>query len=141
MKDKSFLDTNIFVYAIDSSPEESMKSRKARGIIQEHISNRSGVISTQVMQEFFVASTRKIEKRLSVDQSLDYLRYISVLDVVCPDEHMVISAARKLKDHHISFWDAMIIQAAQISGCSNLVSEDLQHGSEINGIKIFNPFV
>jgi predicted nucleic acid-binding protein len=140
MKDKSFLDTNIFVYAIDTSEEGAIKGKKARSIIRECIEYKNGVISTQVIQEFFVVSTRKIKKKLSVDQALEFLRYISVLEIIYPDEHMIFAAARKLNKHQISFWDAMIIQSATAAGCSVLLSEDLQHGSEINGIRIFNPF-
>ena len=140
MKDKAFLDTNILVYAIDSSSEEALKSRKAREVIQELIASRSGVISIQVMQEFLVTATQKIAKTLSVEQALEFLSYISVLEIVYPDEHLVFSAARKLKNVQISFWDAMIIQSASISGCTTLLSEDLQSGSEIDGVKIINPF-
>lgn len=140
MKDKFFLDTNILVYAIDTSEEGTVKGQKARTVIRERIEHKDGVISTQVMQEFFVVATRKISKKLSVDQALEYLRYIAVLEIVYPDEHMVIAAARKLKEYQISFWDAMIVQSAQAAGCSVLFSEDLHEGSEINGIRIFNPF-
>ncbi len=140
MRDKSFLDTNILVYAIDSDPEGYQKRRKAREIVHEHIVNRSGVISIQVMQEFFVTATGKIANKLSVDEALEFLSYISVLEIVYPDEHLVFSAARKLKHNQISFWDAKIIQAARISGCATLFSEDLQGGSEIDGVKVINPF-
>ena len=141
MKDKSFLDTNILVYAIDSDSAGQQKRRKARELVHEHIVNRSGVISVQVMQEFFVTATRKIANKLSVDESLEFLSYISVLEIVYPDEHLVFSAARELKHVQISFWDAMIVNSARISGCSTLLSEDLQGGSEIDGVKIINPFV
>ena len=140
MKDKAFLDTNILVYAIDSDPAGQHKRREARELVHEHIVNRSGVISVQVMQEFFVTATRKIANKLSVDESLEFLSYISVLEIVYPDEHLVFSAARKIKHDQISFWDAMIIHSARISGCTTLLSEDLQSGSEIDGVKIINPF-
>jgi len=140
MKDKSFLDTNILVYAIDADPEGYQKRRKAREVVHEQIVNRSGVISVQVMQEFFVTATRKIANNLSVDESLEFLNYISVLEIVYPDEHLVFSAARKIKHNQISFWDAMIIHAARISGCTTLLSEDLQGGSEIDSVQIINPF-
>jgi len=139
MKDKTFLDTNIFVYAIDSSGREKAKSQKARKVINEYVANMNGVISTQVMQEFFVVATCKITKKLSVDQALEYMRCISVLEIVYPDENMVFAAARKVKKYQMSFWDAMIIQSAQVSGCYFLLSEDLQHGTEVSGVKIINP--
>ncbi len=140
MSDKAFLDTNVLVYAIDSSPEELRKSNLAKTLIHQHIANQTGVISIQVVQEFFVIATRKIVKPLSTDQALEYLNYLSILEIVRPDYEMVAPAIHVQRKYQLSFWDAMIIQAAVSAGCGQLFSKDLQDGLEINGAKVINPF-
>jgi predicted nucleic acid-binding protein len=76
MSDRVFLDTNIFIYAIDSSPSQSDKRDKARGLIREHLETESGVVSIQVFQEFFAASTNKIPSPLSIEEALEFIHYI-----------------------------------------------------------------
>ncbi len=141
MSDKSFLDTNVLVYAIDSSPDETRKSSLARSLIQHHISEGTGVISIQVIQEFYVTATRKITEPLSSDQALEFLNYLSILELVRPDYEMVASAIYVHRKYQLSFWDAMIIQAAVSSRCKEILSEDLKDGLEIRGMKLVNPFV
>ncbi|MBS3918568.1 MAG: hypothetical protein KG012_06735 [Deltaproteobacteria bacterium] len=74
MSDRAFLDTNIFIYAIDSSPPQGFKRDKARGLIREHIEMESGVISIQVLQEFFVGSTSKIPSPLSSEEAFEFIK-------------------------------------------------------------------
>jgi len=140
MSDKFFLDTNILVYAIDTSPEESIKSSRARELLNQHIANGTGVVSIQVMQEFYVTSTRKIAVPLSTDQALEYLNYLSILEIVRPDYEMIVTAIHIHRKHKFSFWDAMIIAAAISAGCRKLLSEDLKDGFEIKRVKLANPF-
>lgn len=140
MSDKFFLDTNILVYAIDTSPEESIKSSLARKLINQKIAKGTGVISIQVMQEFYVTATRKIVEPLSSDQALEYLNYLSILEIVRPDYEMIVAAIHIHRKHKMSFWDALIIAAAVSAGCRNVFSEDLNDGFEISGVKIVNPF-
>lgn len=140
MNGNVFLDTNILVYAIDSSPEHSRKSNTSRQIISQCIQRGTGIISIQVLQEFFVVATRKIASPLTADQAMEFLNHISVMEIVSPDYDMVVAAVRTHKQYQTSFWDAMIIQAAVSTGCNALLSEDLQAGMEINGLTISNPF-
>ena len=140
MSAKSFLDTNILIYAIDTSAKEKKKREHARDLIRHHIINDSGVISIQVLQEFFQVSTHKIKKPLSKEEALEFLEYISVLQIVQPDYNMVTAAILLHKDNSISFWDAMILQSAKTEGCSFVLTEDLQDGFRIEEMIIKNPF-
>ena len=141
MKDKHFLDTNVFIYAIDTSPDLKKKREIARHLVRKHIQNETGVISIQVLQEFYQVSTSKIQIPLSVEEALEYLHYMAVLDTVHPEFDMIVSAIRLHEKHRVSFWDSLILQAALTAGCSRLLSEDLQHGFEIDHLRIENPFV
>lgn len=141
MRDKVFLDTDIFIYSIDASPGEKKKRNIARQILKEHIRNDSGVISIQVLQEFYQVATRKIEVALSTDEALEYLHYMAILETVLPDFNMVVAAIRLHQKHSLSFWDALIFQAALIAGCSQILSEDLQDGFRLDNLTVKNPFV
>lgn len=141
MADRVFLDTNIFIYSIDTSPSQSFKRDKARSLIREHIEMESGVISIQVLQEFFVGSTSKIPAPLSAEEALEFIQYISAFATVIPSVEMVIAAIALHQKHRFSFWDAMIIQSAMVANCDLLLSEDLQHGFKLGSLTIKNPFV
>ncbi len=140
MSDRVFLDTNIFVYAIDSSPSQSDKRDRARGLIREHLEAESGVISIQVFQEFFSASTSKIQSPLSIEEALEFIHYISVFETVIPNLDMVTVAIGLHQKHRFSFWDAMIVQSAVVAGCTLLLTEDFQPGFQLGSLTIKNPF-
>jgi predicted nucleic acid-binding protein len=140
MKDKCFLDTNVFIYAIDTSPDLKDKRQIARNLIKKHIQKETGVISIQVLQEFYQISTHKIQVPLSSEEALEYLHYMAVLDTVHPELEMIISGIRLHQKYHLSFWDALVVQAALTAGCTLLLSEDLQHGFEIDHLTVENPF-
>jgi predicted nucleic acid-binding protein len=140
MRDKVFLDTNIFVYSIDASPRQNEKRDLARKLITEHIRNESGVISIQVLQEFYQAATQKIAIPISTEQALEYLHYIAILETVVPSFEMVVTAIRLHQKHSLSFWDALILQSARTAGCSQLLSEDLQDGFRLDNLIVRNPF-
>lgn len=140
MKDKIFLDTNIFVYSIDSSTELKQRRDVARKLVTSHIREESGVISIQVLQEFFQVATRKIETPISIEDALEYMQYMSILQIVAPDFDMVVAAARLHQKYSLSFWDALIVQAARTADCTQIVTEDLQDGFRIDGLTIRNPF-
>jgi len=141
MTDRVFLDTNIFAYAIDTAPSQISKQGKARELIRQHIEMETGVISIQVLQEFFVVSTNKIPVPLSSIEALEFIQYISVLDTVIPSLDMVIAAVGLHQKHGFHFWDAMVIQSAMAANCNLLLSEDLQHGFQLGSLTIENPFV
>ena len=136
MTDRFFIDTNVIVYANDvSSPE---KMGRAREILAEALSSRRACLSTQVLQEFFVAVTRKlgVEPRNARAQ----VARLSSLETVLIDTDLVLGAVDLHMLHRISFWDALIINAAVAARCAVLYTEDLNPGQILAGIKIVNPF-
>ena len=140
MKDKIFFDTNIFIYSIDTSPREKKRSEVARELVKEHIRNETGVISIQVLQEFYHVSTQKIRRPLSTDKALEYMHYISILETVHPDFDMIVAAILLHQHYILSFWDALILQASKSADCSLVLSEDLQDGFRIDNLTVKNPF-
>jgi len=137
MKERSFIDTNILVYTDDADSPE--KSRLAVDLVENAMRTNLGVISTQVLQEYFVAATRK----LGVDGIIAKRRMllISRMNVVQITPEDVLSAIDLHLLHTLSFWDALIVHAARKADCSLLYSEDLNHNQIIDGIRIQNPFV
>jgi len=140
MKDKAFLDTNLFVYAVDSSQGLRKKREIARELIRQHLQDASGVISIQVAQEFYHVSTHKIQTPLPTETALEYLHYISVLETVHADFGLILRAIGLHQKHTMSFWDALIVEAARTAGCSYLFSEDLHDGFQIGDMTVKNPF-
>jgi predicted nucleic acid-binding protein len=141
MKGRTFLDTNIFIYSIDSSAELEEKRTVARNLVKTHIREESGVISIQVMQEFFQVATRKIQTPISVEDALLFMQYMANLQVVTPDSDMVVAAVRLHQEHSLSFWVALILQAAKTVNCSRILTEDLQDGFCLDALIVKNPFL
>jgi len=136
MTGRSFFDTNILVYTDDL--EASVKQDLALALWQAHRSDGLAVISIQVLQEYFWASTRK----LGVDPGVatEKLMLFARADVMSPMSDDVISSARLAVEHKLSFWDAMIVQMAIQADCEILFSEDMQAGRRFAGVEIVNPF-
>lgn len=138
MSVKTFVDTNVLLYAYDS--DAGNRHLAAKAVLEELWENRSGVLSTQVLQEFYVNVTRKIAK------PLDRATARTIVDsyaVWCADITFAdIAAAFRIEDQaRISFWDALICASALKSGAERILSEDLNAGQKIAGIRIENPFV
>jgi predicted nucleic acid-binding protein len=133
---KVFLDTNIIVYSLDQS--DAGKRKKCRHLIRSLTGENIGVISTQVMQEFYVASTVK----LGVDPLLvkDILRSLEWIETVLVSPLLIKEAIDCSLTNRLSFWDALIIVSAESAHCENLWTEDLNHGQVIRGVRIVNPF-
>jgi len=132
-----FFDTNILVYADDTSAPK--KRTRAIALITEHQRRGVAVLSLQVLQEYFVAATRK----LGVDPELAQ-RKVELLargKVVRFTERDIIAAIELHRLSQISFWDALIFHAARMAGCAVLYSEDLQGGTVLGGITVLNPFL
>jgi predicted nucleic acid-binding protein len=141
MKDKFFLDTNILIYSIDGSPDHRDKADIARRIVKEQIRSGTGVLSIQVLQEFYQLSTQKIRVPLSMQNALEYLHYMSVLETVHPDFNLLVAAVYLHKRLKLSFWDGLIVQAAVAANCSFLLTEDLQDGLRVGDLIVRNPFI
>jgi predicted nucleic acid-binding protein len=138
MSDRTFVDTNVLIYAhdVDAKSKHEAAKRVLRGLWGE----RNGVLSTQVLQEFYVNVTRKIPHPLS-KQSARLV--VSTYVIWCVETtHAEVSTAFRIEDEHrIGFWDALIVASALKSGANRILSEDLNAGQTIAGIRIENPFV
>ena len=136
--DKVLLDTNIIVYAYDVSAAE--KHEIAKKIVLDLWDSGLGVISTQVLQEFFVTITQKIPKPMDKRVARDIVSDLLKWEVVVNDGESILEAAEILFQYGYSFWDSLIIAAAMKSGAEALLSENLAHGQTIDGVTIKNPF-
>ena len=132
---KVFLDTNILVYSLD--PSDAGKRKKCRSLIKNLTGENSGVISTQVMQEFYVAATAK----LGADPLLikDILRSLERFETIVVSPTLIKEAVDCAIINRVSFWDALIVVSAESAHCEILWTEDLNHGQVIRGVRIENP--
>ncbi|MCH9649636.1 MAG: PIN domain-containing protein [Deltaproteobacteria bacterium] len=136
MTARSFFDSNILIYT-DDNDSQSKRSVALDLLEQAHV-ERKAVISTQVLQEYFVVVTRKLG--IDVQRARDKMQIFGQMDVVRIVLDDVLSAVDVHRVYGFSFWDSLIIRAALRSGCKRLVTEDLQHGQRIEGLEIVNPF-
>ncbi len=134
----AFVDTNVFVYAFDR--DEPVKQTRALDIL-EHRPVRSLVTSAQVLGEFFNTVTRKLTPPLSTEEAHRQVRKLVPLAAVAVDRELVLRAIELHIEKSISYWDAMIVGAAARIGCDVVLTEDLNDGEVIAGIRVVNPFV
>lgn len=137
-EDKTFIDTNIIIYAYDVTAGK--KHKVAGNILADLWNSGLGVISTQVLQEFFVNVAQKIPKPIDKQQAKKIVRDFLKWHVVVNTGDSIIEAIDICLKSGYSFWDSMIIQAAITGGAAELISEDFQDGQRINGVTIRNPF-
>jgi predicted nucleic acid-binding protein len=137
-RDKAFVDTNILVYAHDQ--DAGHKQEIARTVISELWESRLGLLSTQVLQEFYVTLTRKIPVPLDKPTARRVLKNYFTWEVVINDAPLILQASAIEETHKISFWDALIVSAAFSRNAATILTEALNHGQVIEGIEIKNPF-
>lgn len=138
MSDKSFVDTNILVYAHDRAA--GRKHDRARELIADLWHEKRGVISTQVLQEFYVNVRRKATRPLGATEAARVLQDYLSWEVVVNDGPAVLEAIAVEERYKISFWDALIVQAANSAGAALLYSEDLNDGQRYSSVTVENPF-
>lgn len=134
---RTFFDSNILVYAEDAA--NPIKQEEAVRIIMEHGRQRSGVVSLQVLGEYFSAVTRKLKLDFGVARK--QVEFYSRFHVVEPAVSDIFAAIDLHRLRGFSYWDSLILQCARQSGCRILLSEDMQDGQEIDGVRIVNPFL
>ena len=134
----SFFDTNILVYLFDE--DNPGKKAQAQVLLEKEAESGRALLSTQVLQEFYVAVTRKLAVPLPVEKAEAVVGQFMVLPLVEISSSHILKAIRKSISLQFSFWDALIIEAAVSGGASILYTEDLQHGQTIDNLKILNPF-
>ena len=137
--DSWFLDTNVFVYTFDETAPG--KRRRARELVAGALESTDAAISFQVLQEFLNVATRKFERPLSADDAGRYLDHVlAPLCRVFPSVDLYHRGLEVAKRWQLSFYDALIVAAAQHAGCEVLLTEDLQDGLEIGELRVTNPF-
>jgi len=138
MTDRAFIDTNVLVYAHDRGAGD--RHSQAKALLTRLWQRRCGVLSTQVLQEFYVNVRRKAAKPVSPAEArrliADYLRW----EVVVNDGDTLLGALDLEQRYGVSFWDALILQSAQTASVAKLYSEDLSHGQTYDGVEVVNPF-
>lgn len=134
----TFFDTNILIYSVDAN--EAGKYDLAAELVEKHLVRENGAISVQVLREFYSVS-RKINNPLSDEQARQMVDYFSTFRTQSEDAGMVLGAVRRQKEMSLSFWDALIVEAALKSGADRLFTEDMQHGQVIEGMRVENPFL
>ncbi|MGH9130586.1 MAG: PIN domain-containing protein [Acidimicrobiales bacterium] len=136
---KRFVDTNVWVYALDESPEEAAKHAVAVALLEQDPD--SLVVSTQILQEVYVAVTRKLRDPLPPERAYRSVRALTKLEVVPVDVPLALAGIETARQAQISLWDALVVQAAKVAGCSEVLTEDLNHGQAIVGVSVQNPFL
>lgn len=135
---RAFVDTNVVVYAADESPAERAKHEIAVELLAAEPENL--VLSTQVLQEFYHAVTRRLERPLDPEMAANATRALTRVDVIGSDADLVLAAIDTSRSVQISIWDALIVEAAREAGCERVLSEDLSDGQVIRGVLVENPF-
>jgi len=140
MSARFFLDTNIFVYLFDRSA--IAKAAKAQQLIRDALTSRKGVISFQVVQEFFNVALKRFSPPMTTAEAEQYLASVfRPLLAVHSSAALYAEALRTREAGRISWFDSLIVSAAIQSGCDRLYSEDLQHGQKFGSVQIVNPFL
>jgi predicted nucleic acid-binding protein len=138
MNAKAFVDTNVLVYAHDASAVE--KHEIAKSLIDELWIEKTGVLSTQVLQEFYVTVRRKVRKPVNISTAKRWISDYLNWTIIENDGITLLRAMDVEQRYQISFWDAMIIQAATQADVTLLYSEDLNHGQLYGKVRVENPF-
>lgn len=139
MSDRVFVDTNVFVYLFDGDTPD--KQSLARELLRELSKSAIVVLSTQVLQEFYVSVLRKLETPLPPEEARKATQDLSAYTVVQVDTPLIFRAIELSQSETLSLWDALIVRAATEAGCVRLLSEDLQDGRSFGGMRVENPFV
>ena len=133
-----FVDTNVLVYAHDTDAGDRHASAKA--LLAQLWEDRSGSLSTQVLQEFYAVVTRKFKPPMPKAKARAIVAAYGEWCAVATEPQLIVSASRLEEEHTLTFWDALIIAAAVQSGAERLVSEDLQSGRRFGALTVENPF-
>ncbi len=140
MNVRSFLDTNVVIYALShSSPE---KARIAQQLITDGVAEKLGVVSYQVVQEFINVAQRRFREAITgLDLEAFVLATLFPMMVVSSSPALFVEALRLQSGHRLDWYDSLIVAAALQGGCKILYSEDLQHGQRFGGLVVQNPFL
>jgi predicted nucleic acid-binding protein len=139
MSGKFFLDTNVFVYVFDATAPA--KAKKAARLVRDAVDTGKGIVSFQVVQEFFNVAFRRFAQPMSGAEAEQYLiTVLRPLLAVHSSPALYVEALRIAGKHRVAWYDSIIVASALEGRCETLYSEDFQHGREIEGLRIVNPF-
>jgi predicted nucleic acid-binding protein len=137
MTERALVDTNVWVYAVDK--DEPTKQSRAREVLAP-TGESDLVVSAQVLGEFFVVVTRKLARAVREADAQQMVERMRQLPVVAIDDHLVAAAIAASRQWHLSYWDALIVVAAEASGCRRVLTEDLTGGATYGSVVVENPF-
>lgn len=138
MSDKVFFDSNILIYVYDT--RDQIKQSQAQELLLNATQSQTAVLSAQVLGEFFVVVTRKIPQPMSPSEAAEVIAELGALEVMPLDFSLVQRAIVTQQKYGTSYWDSLIISAAERAGCVRIYSEDLNNGQLYHGIEVQNPF-
>ena len=133
-----FVDTNVLVYEFDA--DAGLKFERAQSILKDWRNNQSGLLSTQVLQEFYVTVTKKLTKKVNKQAARNIVQVYKAWSVRSITAEDIIDASEFEEQNQTSFWDSLIITIAQKTGAETLYSEDMQGGKKFGSLTIVNPF-
>ena len=136
---RSFFDTNVLLYLFDNSVPK--KKARAQEVFFGEVEAGRAVLSTQVLQEFYVNVTRQLAEPLPAAVAEARVQDFARLPLVRVDEAMILAAIERHRSMSLSFWEALILEAALRGGADRLLTEDMQHGQKIEGLIVQNPFL
>ena len=136
MSQRTFIDTNVLIYADDAAA--GLKRERARAVLRRLIGASQAVVSTQVLQEFFVIATKKLG--VPADLARRKVERLTQLEVVLVRPELILGAIDLHRLHGISFWDALVLRSASAACCTRVLTEDLNAGQVIDGVRVENPF-
>ena len=140
MNDRFFLDTNVFVYSFDASAPA--KARRATELIRRAVATGKGVVSFQVVQEFFNVALRRFAQPMTSADAEQYLAAVfRPLMAIHSSQALYAEALRLNERYRLSWYDALIVAAAVEGQSTLLLSEDLQDGQRFDGLRVQNPFL
>lgn len=139
MSDRTFVDTNILVYAHDADAGE--KHASAAKAVAELWVSRNGILSAQVLQELYITLTRKVASPVTRNLARRLIRNYLTWELVLNDGAIILHACEIEENYRLSFWDGLIVAAAYSKNAAIILTEDLNDGQNIEGIRIQNPFL
>jgi len=139
MRDRIFVDTNILVYAHDADAGE--KHAAAAQALADLWESRNGILSTQVLQELYITLTRKVAAPVTGNVVRRLIRNYMTWELVLNDGAIILHAGEIGDSYQLSFWDGLIVAAAYSKNAAIILTEDMNHGQVVEGIRIENPFL
>lgn len=136
---RTFFDTNVLLYMYDDN--EPAKKAEALRLFGDEVEADRALLSSQVLQEFYVNAVRKLKNPLSPERAEARVRDFAQLPLIQVDTTLILAAISRCRRESFSFWDALIVEAALSAGADRLLTEDLRHGQVIEGLRVENPFL